>query len=124
MSGILPDVAAIDEVPARLLPSIALSLAALQARVAARLTEVKIDDRSELFSIRELVERMPLAEQTVRNLMAAGELREGEHYFRKHRRIAFDWNAMSAWWRARPETAVAKDFHPPIMKVARRGRTS
>ena len=48
-------------------------------------------------SVREVAARIPYAEQTIRNMMICGELREGEHYFKRRGRVMFSWPAMRAW---------------------------
>lgn len=50
-------------------------------------------------STKELAMRIPYAEKTIRNLVASGELVEGNHYFRRHhgRRLIFSWVAMHEW---------------------------
>lgn len=55
------------------------------------------DDGNVYLSVRELVGRIPYAEHTIRNLMAAGTLREGEHYFKRRGRVMFSWIAMRRW---------------------------
>jgi hypothetical protein len=48
-------------------------------------------------SVRQLVTRIPYAEQTIRNLMSNGELLEGVHFFKRRGRVMFSWPAMRAW---------------------------
>ena len=48
-------------------------------------------------SVRQLAARIPYAEQTIPSLMSSGELVEGEHYFKRRRRVIFSWPAMRAW---------------------------
>jgi hypothetical protein len=48
-------------------------------------------------SVKQLAERVPYAEQTIRNLMLAGELVEGRHFFKRRGRVIFSWPAMRRW---------------------------
>lgn len=70
-------------------------------------------------SVRQLAERVPYAEHTIRNLMATGALREGEHYYKRRGRVMFSWPAMCRWIEERgslaPETL-------PMVRSRRRGR--
>lgn len=51
----------------------------------------------EYLSIRALSQRIPYAEQTVRNLMSSGVLKRGVHYTKPRGRIIFKWSAIRAW---------------------------
>jgi hypothetical protein len=51
----------------------------------------------EYLSIRELAERIPYTEGTIRNLMSKGQLRLGEHYVKPRGRVMFRWAAVRAW---------------------------
>jgi hypothetical protein len=53
--------------------------------------------REEYLTVRELCARIPLAEQTIRNKMSRGELREHVHFHRCGRRVTFVWSAMELW---------------------------
>jgi hypothetical protein len=48
-------------------------------------------------SVKQLAGRIPYAEQTIRNLMLAGELVEGRHFFKRRGRVIFSWPAMRSW---------------------------
>lgn len=48
-------------------------------------------------SLAELSREIPFSEQAIRALMHRGELRDGEHYFRRGRRLVFKWAAIEAW---------------------------
>ena len=41
------------------------------------------------------------SEQTIRNLMCAGEFEEGVHYYRRRRRVMFRWSAVERWMQER-----------------------
>ena len=117
---ILPTVEAVDAIPAAALPGFIAQAAALQARAAARLaTASEADSSAGLISLRELCRRIPYAEQTIRNLMSAGKLKLGVHYFRVERKLAFDWTALRQWIREKSETTAGEPFVPPFIKVAR-----
>jgi hypothetical protein len=53
----------------------------------------------EYLSVHQLAAMIPYREQTIRNMMCAGELRDGVHYFRKGRRVIFRWSAVQRWIR-------------------------
>ncbi len=76
--------------------------------------------REEYLSIKGLIARMPYEEQTVRNLMSQGELREGYHYLQrmKHGRIVFVWSRMQQWMRERsnPERREMRDHSEPFYR--------
>jgi hypothetical protein len=55
------------------------------------------EDEPCYLSVRQLAERIPYAEQTIRNLMSTGELLEGVHFFKRRNRVMFWWPAMRAW---------------------------
>jgi hypothetical protein len=54
----------------------------------------QIDGQPCYLSVRQLAERIPYAEQTIRNMVSSGELIEGKHYFKRRRRVMFSWPAM------------------------------
>lgn len=56
----------------------------------------------EYLSIRELAERIPYSEGTLRNLMSQGRLRLGEHYVKPKGRVMFKWSAVRDWLNAGP----------------------
>ena len=56
----------------------------------------------EYLSIRALAQRIPYAEQTIRNLMSRGVFRLGEHYVKPRGRVMFRWSAVQAWLEGRP----------------------
>lgn len=51
----------------------------------------------EYLSIKQLEQRIPYAEQTIRNLMSAGVLKRDVHYVKPRGRIIFKWSALQAW---------------------------
>jgi hypothetical protein len=56
----------------------------------------------EYLTIEETAQRLKLAPKTLRNKMAAGLLREGEHYFRPPGLgPRFKWSAVAAWLEGR-----------------------
>jgi hypothetical protein len=64
---------------------------------ASRLGIVDSGDDPEYLSIRELAERIPYSEGTIRNLMSKGQLRIGEHYVKPRGRVMFRWAAIRTW---------------------------
>lgn len=64
---------------------------------------------SDYLTIAEAAEMLRIKESTLRNKMAAGVFREGEHYFRR-RGLAprFKRAALEAWLEGKDEPAPAK----------------
>ena len=54
-------------------------------------------ERKDYLSIKELCERIPYEEQTIRNLMYQGKLVQGRHYFKPNGRLMFKWSAIVHW---------------------------
>lgn len=67
------------------------------ARLALPAATQQLPTEPEYLSIQQLCVRIPYREQTIRNLMTAGELIEGVHYHRRRRRVMFDWPALQTW---------------------------
>ncbi len=53
--------------------------------------------QEEYLSVRQLCERIPYKEQTVRNLMTQGVLKRDIHYVKPRGRVMFKWSVMRAW---------------------------
>jgi hypothetical protein len=98
-------------------------LSALQAALASRLVvgpSAAADEPTErLYSVRDIATKLPYAEKTIRNLMAAGELREGEHFYKRRGRLMFDLPAMLAWAKQRTDS---EPVNLPLVRNTRRGR--
>jgi hypothetical protein len=73
----------------------------------------------QYLSVRQLADRVPYAEHTIRNLMTTGALREGEHYFKRRGRVMFSWPAMCRWVEERGALAAQP---LPMVRSRRRGR--
>jgi hypothetical protein len=71
-------------------------------------------------SVRQLAARIPYAQKTLRNLMLAGELVEGRHFFKRRGRIVFSWPAMCDWIEKR-EGAGAPEI--PLVRNRKHGRS-
>ena len=118
----LPKVEDLASVPVEQVSPMLVHLSALQAALAARLpvgpSAAPNEPLGGLYSVREIATKIPYAEKTIRNLMAAGELREGEHFYKPRGRVMFDLPAMLAWakQRAEPEPATL-----PLVRSQRRG---
>jgi hypothetical protein len=69
-------------------------------------------------SVRQLADRIPYAEHTIRNLMTTGALREGEHYFKHRGRVMFSWPAICRWVEERGSLAAET---LPMVRSRRRG---
>lgn len=108
MSDLLPDLEAIDTMPASALPAVLARAAAVQTRVAARLAEASAQPDAStdgFLSLEEITHRIPYSAKTIRKLMGNGELKEGEHFFRprglRRARPVFSWKAIERWVRER-----------------------
>lgn len=64
---------------------------------ALMLKAVDSGNDPEYLSIRELSERIPYSEGTIRNLMSKGQLKLGEHYVKPRGRVMFRWAAVRTW---------------------------
>jgi hypothetical protein len=73
----------------------------------------------QYLSVRQLSDRIPYAEHTIRNLMTTGALREGKHYFKRRGRVMFSWPAMCRWVEERGALAAET---LPMVRSRRRGR--
>jgi hypothetical protein len=90
---------------------LAALLGELQALSAAGSTNATCDTE-EYLSVKQLAARIPYGEQTIRNMLCAGEFEEGVHYYRKRRRVIFIWSKVEAWLRTRQRTAQPEPFVP------------
>jgi predicted DNA-binding transcriptional regulator AlpA len=67
----------------------------------------------EYLSVKQVAKRIPYREQTIRNLMSAGEFKEGVHYYKRRRRVMFRWSEVEQWLRHRTERNEAEEpFYP------------
>jgi hypothetical protein len=73
----------------------------------------------QYLSVRQLADRIPYAEHTIRNLMTTGALREGQHYFKRRGRVMFSWPAMCRWIEERGSLAAET---LPMVRSRPRGR--
>ena len=115
---------AATHVPAERIPVLMMELATVQTLLAARLltapTPDAYEDDSECLTLAELAERMKLGESTVRAMVAAGHLRQGEHYARKGRKLLFFWSQVRGWLRE-PEQPM-EPAQPAVIPFFRKGR--
>jgi hypothetical protein len=80
------------------------------------------DSDARYLSVTQLATRIPYAPHTIRNLMSAGELVEGTHYFKRRGRVMFSWPAMRAW--VEQQTTQALDVEPlPLVRNRKNGRS-
>jgi hypothetical protein len=56
-----------------------------------------VEAADEYLSVRQLAQRIPYGEQTIRNLMSQGVFRLREHYLKPRGRVIFRWRAVQAW---------------------------
>jgi hypothetical protein len=81
--------------------------------LARTVTELKADAEHEdsrpdkvvreYLSVKQLTLLIPYREQTIRNLICAGEFKEGVHYYKRRRRVIFKWSAVELWLSERGE---------------------
>jgi len=65
---------------------------------------------NEYLTIAEVAQRLKLTPKTVRNKMASGVFRQGEHYFRrKGIGTRFKWGAVVAWLEGKETDASEVD---------------
>jgi hypothetical protein len=93
------------------------SRAAPEASCSAEHSRVAAEQ--QYLSVRQLSDRIPYAEHTIRNLMTTGALRQGEHYFKRRGRVMFSWPAMCRWIEERGSLAAET---LPMVRSRRRGR--
>jgi hypothetical protein len=75
----------------------------------------------EYLTIAEVAERLKLTPKTVRNKMASGVFKKGEHYFRREGIGArFKWGAVVAWLE-QTETPAADGEGIPMTRGYRLG---
>jgi hypothetical protein len=59
---------------------------------------IKTGDKVYL-SLKELCARLPYARKTYYNWISSGIWHEGDHFFRRRRKLIFCWPAIEAWLR-------------------------
>jgi len=69
-------------------------------------------------SAKQLAERIPYTEASIRNMVSSGELVEGRHYFKRRRRIMFSWQAMREWVE---QQSIAETAPLPLVRNRRNG---
>ncbi len=90
---------------------------------ATRLTTFASGSSSEEYlSVKQLVARIPYCEQTIRNLMSAGEFKEGVHYFKRRRRVMFHWPQVERWLRDQVRGVEAEEPFYPVHNARPRKR--
>lgn len=82
-----------------------------------------LPDAREYLSVKQLAQLIPYREQTIRNLISAGEFREGVHYYKRRRRVIFKWSAIQLWLNEQqtPDEGEAP-FYPVHHARTRKGR--
>jgi hypothetical protein len=67
----------------------------------------------EYLSVKQLALLIPYREQTIRNLISAGEFKEGVHYYKRRRKVIFKWSVVELWLCERDEPEeVDAPFYP------------
>lgn len=103
------------------IPVLMTELATIQTLLAARLLNATPQSGpDECLTLAELAERIKLGESTLRAIVSSGQLRQGEHYARKGRKLLFFWSAIQAWLRQTPEPSAPSTTVAPFH---RRGRS-
>ena len=113
---------AVNDLPSESIPVLMTELAAAQTVLATRLIGTPArtdDDDGECITLAELAERLKMGESTVRAMVTSGELRQGEHYARKGRKLLFFWSRIRAWLR-QPEDAIESP-QPAVIPFFRKG---
>lgn len=79
----------------------------------------------EYLSVKQLALVIPYREQTIRNLISAGEFKEGVHYYKRRRMVIFKWSAVELWLseRGEPDEGDAP-FYPVHHARTRKTRES
>lgn len=96
-------------------------------------TELKVGERHrdsdrlpearEYLSVKQLTQLIPYREQTIRNLISAGEFTEGVHYYKRRRRLIFRWSAIQQWLNEQePPDGGEAPFYPVHHARTRKGR--
>jgi hypothetical protein len=69
----------------------------------------------EYLSLNALCSRIPYKDQTIRNLIGQGVLRNGEHFVqrKRHGKVVFVWSAMQLWLRERQQRKLAVEPFTP-----------
>jgi hypothetical protein len=69
-----------------------------QMRTSAQAEAVsEMPSRSQYLSVKQLADRIPYREHTIRNLISAGVFHEGVHYYKRRGRVMFSWPAIQSW---------------------------
>jgi excisionase family DNA binding protein len=113
---------AVKDVPSENIPVLMTELATVQTLLAARLLSTPThvdDDDGECITLAELADRLKMGESTVRAMVASGELRQGEHYARKGRKLRFFWSPIRAWLRQADDATESP--HPAVTPFLRKG---
>lgn len=75
-----------------------LSTTVAQLRAVSNLdSRLREQGQQEYLSVKQLAALIPYSEQTIRNLISAGEFREGEHYYKRRARVVFRWSQVELW---------------------------
>jgi len=112
---------AAKDLPSESIPMLMTELATVQTLLAVRLlsTPTRVDDDDgKCITLAELADRLKMGESTVREMVASGELRQGEHYAKKGRKLLFFWSAIRAWLR-QADTVEAPQ--PAVIPFFRKG---
>jgi len=79
-----------------------------QMRTSARAEALsEMPFRSEYLSVKQLADRIPYKEHTIRNLISAGVFHEGVHYYKRRGRVMFSWPAIQNWVQEQDATRTA-----------------
>ncbi|MFZ1887654.1 MAG: helix-turn-helix domain-containing protein [Candidatus Binataceae bacterium] len=68
----------------------------------------------EYLSVKQLAALIPYSEQTIRNLISAGEFQEGAQYYKRRARVVFRWSQVERWLSERHHDTNAGEepFYP------------
>jgi len=114
---------AVTDAPPERIPGLMTELASMQTLLAARLLSTPVADEAEAdecLTLAELAERVKMGESTIRGMVTSGQLREGEHYARKGRKLLFFWSPIRAWLRQTPPAPARTTTVMPFVRRRRR----
>jgi len=92
-----------------------LSSTVAQLRVASNSDSLlPRQEAREYLSVKQLAALIPYSEQTIRNLISAGEFKEGEHYYKRRARVVFRWSQVERWLseRQKDDNPSEEPFYP------------
>jgi len=112
-----------DAIAPALLSRLESALGELSSTVAQLRAAANTDSRwpqqepREYLSVKQLAALIPYSEQTIRNLISAGEFKEGLHYYKRRARVVFRWSQVERWLSERQNYNNAGQGEEPFYPV-------